>query len=274
MRLKKKLKQILRYYLKSLLPEKNFNNLKSIYTKIFPANEKKTDSKLLQYNENLFHDLGINLETSKLTLEKLGKNYSSNVLSWHYHLFAGISDIFIKHRVPVKKILEIGTHNGDFANFISKVFPESEIYTIDLPHDDDVFTNSYGRYDEIFKNEFLLYRSSNLKSENIHFIEMSSSCIVNEFKDIKFDIVWIDGDHVNPQVTMDIMNTLQLTHEQSLICVDDIIKEEFKEDYLSNESFQTLTNLEKNNILKNSFIAKRTYAKQKPLKYVAVSSKM
>ena len=44
-----------------------------------------------------------------------------------------------------KKILEIGTHKGEFTNFISKMFLSSNIYTIDIPIDHQNFKNSYSR---------------------------------------------------------------------------------------------------------------------------------
>ena len=106
---------------------------------------------------------------------------------------------------------------------------------------------------------------------NINFIRLNSTTLLSEFSDIKFDLIWIDGDHYNPQVTIDIMNSLQLAHEQSIICVDDVCTENYKENYVSNESFLTLENLEKNKILKNYFIYKRVFSNQNPIKYVSCS---
>ena len=70
---------------------------------------------------------------------------------------------------------------------------------------------------------------------------------------------------------MDIMNSMQLTHEQSIICVDDICIEDYKKNYASNESFLTLKNLENNQILKNYFIYKRVISNQNPVKFVSCS---
>ena len=66
----------------------------------------------------------------------------------------------------------------------------------------------------------MLFRPSVSSAEkNLRF---NSTKLIKEFTDIKFDIFWIDGDHYNPQVTMDILNSMQLAHENSIICVDDI----------------------------------------------------
>ena len=120
---------------------------------------------------------------------------------------------------------------------------------------------------ENFFNE----KKKNLIHSNINFIKLNSTKLLKEFNDIKFDIIWIDGDHYNPQVTMDIMNSMQLTHEQSIICVDDICIEDYKKNYASNESFLTLKNLENNQILKNYFIYKIVISNQNPVKFVSCS---
>ena len=120
------------------------------------------------------------------------------------------------------------------------------------------------------KNDFSI-KENNLMPSNINFIRLNSTTLLDKFSDIKFDLIWIDGDHYNPQVTIDIMNSLQLAHGQSIICVDDVCIEHYKENYVSNESFLTLENLEKNKILKNHFIYKRLFSNQNPTKYVSCS---
>ena len=64
---------------------------------------------------------------------------------------------------------------------------------------------------------------------------------------MKFDAIWVDGDHHNPQVTLDILNCLNLLNKGGLMCVDDVIKDgaHVKDDYISNESYKTLEHLEK-----------------------------
>ena len=58
--------------------------------------------------------------------ERTNKILHDNDLSWHWHIFSNFST---ERKL---NILEIGTHNGKFANFLSNIFPFSKIFTIDL----------------------------------------------------------------------------------------------------------------------------------------------
>ena len=236
-------------------------------------NETKriTDRSLLAYNENLLCQLGIDLEKLKITMISNDYDYDDCSLSWHYHLFAGFGDIFEASGKSIKKILEIGTHNGIFTKFISKIYRNAEIYTIDLPNDNEIFTSSYGRQNASERETYIDVRNDNLNESNINFIEMNSTNMLEKFKNVSFDLVWVDGDHHNPQVTIDIMNSLQLLHADSIICVDDIVMGSQRTDYVSNESYLTLKNLEKNNLVKTDYVIKRTFKNQRLKKHVSVS---
>ena len=59
------------------------------------------------------------------------------------------------------------------------------------------------------------------------------------------------------------------------MCIDAVIKDgaHVKGDYLSNESYKTLEHLEKNNLIQNYFIIKRTRnSVSNTQKYVSVST--
>ena len=191
-------------------------------------------------------------------MSKFSLDYYDENLSWHYHLFAGLK-YFFKNKKSLR-ILEIGTYDGKFANFLSKVYPDSEIYTLDLPTNDTKFKSTYNRnYKEIFLN-FIDQRDQYLSRDNIKFIEMDSINIQDYFYEKKFDLIWVDGDHLSPQVIFDIVNSINLLNKKSVICVDDII---ISNKYLkrvkncSNESFKALDLLEKKNIIKNYYFLKR-----------------
>ena len=95
------------------------------------------------------------------------------------------------------------------------------------------------------------------------------------FKEKKFDLIWIDGDHLNPQVTIDIINSLDLLNNDGIICIDDIIMDmKFKKDkYVSNEGFLTLKHLEDNGLIKNYYLIKRIkLGNAVHKKYVSVST--
>ena len=107
-----------------------------------------------------------------------------------------------------------------------------------------------------------------MSKKNIKFCELNSFYLQDKFKDEKFDIIWIDGNHINPQVSFDIFQSLKLVNFGGVICVDDvIIQDEFyKKKYVSNESYKTLEYLSKIDIIKNFYIIKRIrrfYKKEK-----------
>ena len=113
--------------LKKLLPNSLYLKLIKIYEIIKYRNYDL--SKDLSYNENLFKLLKFDIEKIKSQLNSLNFQYHNPGLSWHYHLFAGLKNYFGNKKI---NILEIGTHNGNFSNFISKLYDESHITTIDL----------------------------------------------------------------------------------------------------------------------------------------------
>ena len=258
--------------IKKILPHKIYENIKKIYQSVYFYKARNYNlQKDLDHNEDLLHSIGMDIGKIKLNLDKFGYNYFDENLSWHYHLFAGLNQVFDNKKI---NILEIGTHDGSFTNFLSKIFSQSFITTIDLDDIDEQFLHSYKRDDNKILNQFLETRNSNIKRDNISFIKLNSIHIKKYFKDVKFDIIWIDGDHLNPQVTIDIINSLDLINENGIICLDDVIKnKKFKRnDLVSNESYQTISHLEKNQVIKNCYLNKRIRKKNfYNKKYVSLS---
>lgn len=263
--------------LKKLLPNFLYLKLKNLYLKLEKIYGKIKHrnydlSKDLDYNENLFKLLKFDINKIKSQLNLLNFQYYTPQLSWHYHLFVGLKDYFGNKKI---NILEIGTHNGNFSNFISKLYDESHITTIDLDESDNQFLNTYNREKKKILDEFLKLRNKNLNRKNINFIKLNSLNIKKYFNEKKFDLIWVDGDHLNPQVTIDIINSLDLLNNDGIICTDDVIMDnKFKKDkYVSNEGFFTLKHLEDNGLIKNYYVIKRIIVDNANYKkYVSVST--
>jgi predicted O-methyltransferase YrrM len=217
-------------------------------------------SKDLRHNEDLFNSFGFEIGKIKSKLNSLNYDYYDEKLSWHYHIFIGLKEYFKDKKI---NILEIGTHDGKFTNFISKIYDNSKIITIDLDHSDEKFTNFYQRDTEENLNSHLEKRKVNINRKNINFIKLNSINIKKYFAENKFDLIWIDGDHLNPQVTIDIINSLDLLDKNGVICTDDIVMDFnfVKDKYVSNESFLTLSHLASNNFLKNYYFIKKIRTK-------------
>jgi hypothetical protein len=204
----------------------------------------------LNYNIDIFNTLGFDLEGIKSDLVNNGLEYLKEDLSWQHHIFLGLK----KNNM---NILEIGTHEGSFTSFLAKNFATSNIFTIDLNEHNQTFLSTYSREDKDFRNEFLRKRKINLTYENIRFYEMDSINLIKKFERDYFDLIFIDGDHLNPQVTIDIFTCYLLLKNDGVIVCDDIIFDDSKTDYASNESYITLKMLEEKNLLTNFFLVKR-----------------
>ena len=255
--------------LKKLLPNSLYLKSKKIYEIKYGNYDLSKD---LNYNENLFKLLKFDIEKIKSQLNSLDFQYHTPGLSWHYHLFVGLKDYFGNKKI---NILEIGTCHGNFSNFISKLYDESYITTIDLDESDNQFINTYGREEKEKLDEFLKLRNKNLNRTNINFIKLNSLNLKNYFKEKKFDLIWVDGDHLNPQVTIDIINSLDLLNNDGIMCTDDVIMDnKFKQHKdTSNGGFLSLKHLEDNDLIKNYYLIKRIHLSNVVRKkYVSVSA--
>lgn len=216
------------------------------------------------YNESLIKLLGYKKIKIIKTLLNNGINYYDEKISWHYHIFS------MFQQKKIKNILEIGTYKGEFTLFLSNIYKNSKIYSIDLPKNNKKFMNTYNRQDI---NNFLEIRNKNINKKNIIFKEISSKYISSKFKK-KFDLIFIDGDHLNPQVSQDIMSAIFLIKNNGVIVCDDIIMDDYKDKYVSNDSYKKLKELE-NKKLKSFFFVKRCRSNNAiRKKYIAVSYKL
>jgi predicted O-methyltransferase YrrM len=252
---------ILKKIFKKLLTDSIYQKIKKILNFFIYYNSRNYDvSKDLRHNEDLFNSFGFEIDKIKSKLNSLNYDYYDEKLSWHYHIFIGLKEYFKDKKI---NILEIGTHDGKFTNFISKIYDNSKIITIDLDHSDEKFTNFYQRDTEENLNSHLEKRKVNINRKNINFIKLNSINIKKYFAENKFDLIWIDGDHLNPQVTIDIINSLDLLDKNGVICTDDIVMDFnfVKDKYVSNESFLTLSHLASNNFLKNYYFIKKIRTK-------------
>ena len=107
------------------------------------------------------------------------------------------------------------------------------------------------------RKNFIDLRNSNLNNSNIFFYEMDSIELLDNFNKKSFDLIWIDGNHLNPQCMIDLFTSQHLLKDKGLMLCDDVIKFKYKGNYTSNESFQNLNFLENKKKCKNFFFIKR-----------------
>ncbi len=119
----------------------------------------------------------------------------------------------------ITNILEIGTFDGRTALILSRLFPNANILTIDLPATDDEFKSTYDRNTNA--QAFSTQRNAYLdKCNRIEFREMNSIALSQETGG--FDLIWIDGAHGYPVVAMDIINAFRLCNDGGFALIDDV----------------------------------------------------
>jgi predicted O-methyltransferase YrrM len=171
---------------------------------------------------------------------------SSKRIEEHQIILSAISVI----KPNYKNILEIGTFDGQNSLILSNLFKHAKIHTIDLKIDNSYpshFFKGYVRNNKLFQN----VRNNNIRNnKNIKFKNLNSLKLL-KFKNIFYDLVWIDGNHTNPYVTVDIINSLRLTKKSSIILLDDVVNKNFKSsNFVNQDSLITLTKLQEQKLLK------------------------
>ena len=245
------IKKVLKSFLDPLtLPHKiNFHSRKLFY-KIYYQSRYK-DIEFNEYQTSIFKNYGIDHQGAVQKLNKIRAEHEELQLqknlahSEHQTFFSGLSEL----NKNIKKILEIGTFNAQNAFLLSVLFQNAQVITVDLPNDSDDYKNTYKRDEDKKLKAFLNERNNRInKRENLKLIEKSSVNLIN-FED-KFDLIWIDGAHFDPIITMDIINSINLLNDDGLILCDDIRKSE------NNATWRVINTLKKEGIIDYSLILK------------------
>ncbi len=218
--------------------------------------KKKYNRKIYEEKQNnFFSNIELDRKLGTAKYEKIKKEFSffdRGMSSEHEIIFSSLS---IKHKY--EKILEIGTYDGVNSLLLSKLFEKSTVTTIDISDKSEDFKTTYNR--EKDTDIFVKKRNEILsKNKNIIFREINSVKLINE--NSKYDLIWIDGAHGYPVVSMDIMNSLNLINQNGIIMCDDVfLSKPNKQDafYNSIASYETLKALEKEKIIKLSLFYKR-----------------
>jgi len=235
---------------------------KKIIKKIrfYIAKKNYNEGYFTEEQNKIFKRLDLNRSEGLKKLQNIKKdmnfeNRESPMSSEHEVVFSSLS---LNNNIKTNKILEIGTFDGMNSLLLSKIFPNADIDTIDLPHTEGDFKNFYNRKNKI--DEFISYRNNNLKKNiKIQFIEKNSIHLIN-FKN-KYDLIWIDGNHGYPVVCADIINSLYLINTNGFIVCDDIFLNlpTSKADrmYNSNASIDTLNLLKTEKLIDLKLAFKR-----------------
>lgn len=162
----------------------------------------------------MLRDLGITLEQAQSRAEaacqRIGVPFSRPFSSVHFTLFAAIAASGFK----AGTILEVGTGSGQTTRFLADLFPEAKIHTVELPPDDPIYGPNAGGFDAAKLAQFL-----DLPQITAHH---SNSAFLNELSLPDFDLIWLDGGHVFPEVAWDHFYCLAKLRKDGWLLSDDI----------------------------------------------------
>lgn len=178
----------------------------------------------------------------------------------------------------IRNVLEIGTFNGAFTECLSRLFPDARIVTCDLEDEDDEFRNSYDRSTQSELSSFISVRNAHLDRPNVTFKQVSSFFLPAVLTE-KFDLVWVDGWHLNPDVSWDLCNAYHFLRPDGILMLDDVVVDEkhVVEGYVSSEShhamqaIKTYTGSDVHYFMKRRDRSRQLFATDR--KYVAVMRK-
>jgi predicted O-methyltransferase YrrM len=227
-----------------------------------------------------FKDLGLNWQEARQEVERiLGKNTEiSSHRSEHYELIMAISK-----KYKPKRILEIGTAEGDFTTFLATIFPDAKVETIDLPSSDKRFWNATTdlastKKAKIVRSEVDQRDQKLAKFRNIRFREVNSLSLTFQETD-KYDLIWVDGDHTYPVVSIDIANALRLLNTGGMLGFDDIYQTtQIDYEWVGQESFETLVQFKNAGLVDFKLILKKLFREKnfdrKSQKFIALATRI
>lgn len=240
---------------------------------------KVSQSALNAEQTQRFKDLGLDWQDARRGVEQLlGKNTNiSSHRSEHYELLMAVS----KRHKP-KRILEIGTAEGDFTIFLASIFPDAEIDTIDLSSSDSRFWNattelSSTKRAKVSSSEVEERDAKLSKFSNISFWETNSLALTFQETD-KYDLIWVDGDHTYPVVSIDIANALRLLNVGGMLGFDDIYEiPQTNYQWVGQESYETLVQFKNAGLIDFNLILKKLFREKnynkKSQKFIAIATR-
>ena len=259
-----------------------------VYLKIQPIKKSFRSWRISKFSQTeteaeqseRFRALGLDWKESRKGVENLlGKNLDIfSHRSEHYELLFAISQ-----RDKPRKILEIGTATGNFTVFLATIFPGAEIETIDLPRSDNRFWNATTDLattngGAVSKTD-LEERDARLsRFANIKFRELNSLALTFQESE-KYDLIWVDGDHTYPVVSIDLANALRLLEVGGTLASDDIyMTSQRKRSSGNQESYETLVQFQKAGLIHFDLVLKRLFPEpdynRRSQKFIAVARRL
>lgn len=203
-------------------------------------------------------------------------NHQTGTDSVHWLLFACLS--LTDAGRSIRDILEIGTFRGKTSVILKGLFPQAHVVTCDLPPDDPILRSSYGRDDPALMREYQERRDANVSRDGITLVEANSFFLPGRAPG-PYDLIWVDGGHVFPEIAWDTCNAWHMCRPGGMIMFDDIYTHPKGGDgvYGSIDAYQTIEYVAARSNIKPRYFLKRQNpvwsADERQRKYVALVQK-
>lgn len=117
--------------------------------------------------------------------------------------------------LKISSYLEIGAFEGLSIIFVNKTFQPKLIHAVDTWKGSE----EHGK-ETVFSKVIRNYHFNTKNISNIKNFKMKSDLFFKK-KNIKYDLIYIDGLHTKKQVHRDLKNSLELCHKDTIIICDD-----------------------------------------------------
>ena len=220
----------------------------------FVANtySNKPSIKLLNEQKRAYSILGLSYDDAiaklnRICLNRFGVTYTENNGMWSEHLvfFAALAT----SQLAISNILEIGTFKGETTRILADLFPNSQVDSIDLSHDEIRSIGTYAYAAHELPNSTEMPLNVKLKTQN-------SLKLIGET--LEYDLIWVDGNHKSPYVQIDIACAIRLIKDNGFVLCDDVyLKTSRIEKDSGTESIDTILAFKEAGMINSSFIRKR-----------------
>ena len=135
---------------------------------------------------------------------------------------------YIEQKNPI--ILEIGVHKGQFSKLLLKNLKPRKLILVDpwKAFDQEIYQNSwYGNKDNLgqkIQNKYYKDLKDYFKGKKYEkkiIIKKQTSDQFFIHNKIKFDLIYIDGNHLESYVKKDIKNSIKFLNNNGIIVLDD-----------------------------------------------------
>ena len=168
-------------------------------------------------NDPFFDKLGVSQSAAWALvadiLAPLGRAVDPKIMSIQYACFAALKLSGFKP----KAVLELGTAVADTTQFLSRLFSDSEIVTVDLPLDDPIYQMALAPAETAHERR----KQENLNQPNINAMRMNSLHILSAELP-KFDLIWIDASHRYPEIAWDHFYAFHTVQPGGWVFSDDV----------------------------------------------------